>query len=339
MDLRLRPDPASTPAAVPVAGGARLLRERRPELGARGLHQGAARRRRHRRAARLSWPSSRPSSGARTSTSPPSPTSTRSSARSTPTRSTSGSPSPGARPQARPRRHPRDRVLRPDPAADPGRPQPGPARPPHARRAGRAGRGRPCRAARRADELADAYRVPARASSTGCRCWPTSRPTACPRPTPSAGASPRSAGFDTLRGFDAAISRHAEGASTPATASCSPRRSRCRRGSAAWSSPASRTTRRPWRRSSAWAFPTRRRSPQTIRGWHHGRIAGDRAPSAAASCSPGWPRACWTPPRRPARRTRAFNRFGDFFSRAAARGCRCSRCSWPSRGCSSWWSR
>ena len=43
VDLRLRPDPSSTPAAVPVAGGARLLRERRPELGAGGLHQGARR--------------------------------------------------------------------------------------------------------------------------------------------------------------------------------------------------------------------------------------------------------------------------------------------------------
>ena len=39
--------------------------------------------------------------------------------------------------QARPRRHPRDRVLRPDPAADRRRPQPGAARPPHARHARR----------------------------------------------------------------------------------------------------------------------------------------------------------------------------------------------------------
>ena len=52
-----------------VAGGAHLLRERRPELGARRADQGAAGRRRPRRRRALSSPSCSPSSGARTSTS------------------------------------------------------------------------------------------------------------------------------------------------------------------------------------------------------------------------------------------------------------------------------
>ena len=45
----------------------------------------------------------------------------------------------GRQPEAGPRRHPRDRVLRPDPAADPGRPRPGAAQPAHPRRPRRPG--------------------------------------------------------------------------------------------------------------------------------------------------------------------------------------------------------
>ena len=66
---------------------------------------------------------SRPSSGASISTSRRSRTSTRSSGRST--RISGGGSIARRRPQhqARPRRHPRDRVLRPDAAADLGRPR------------------------------------------------------------------------------------------------------------------------------------------------------------------------------------------------------------------------
>ena len=53
------------------------------------------------------------------------------------------------RPQGRPRRHPRDRVLRPDPAADPGRPGAGAAAAADLRRAGAAGRAALGRRARR----------------------------------------------------------------------------------------------------------------------------------------------------------------------------------------------
>ena len=47
-DLRLRPDPRSTPLAMSVAAALGLLRKRRPELGARGADQGAPGRRRPR---------------------------------------------------------------------------------------------------------------------------------------------------------------------------------------------------------------------------------------------------------------------------------------------------
>ena len=44
VDLRLRPDPASTPVALVDGQRLQLLRDGRPELGARRAHQGAARR-------------------------------------------------------------------------------------------------------------------------------------------------------------------------------------------------------------------------------------------------------------------------------------------------------
>ena len=48
VDLRLRPDPAATPVAIAIAERLLLLRDARPELGARGDDQGAAGRRRPR---------------------------------------------------------------------------------------------------------------------------------------------------------------------------------------------------------------------------------------------------------------------------------------------------
>ena len=75
-DLRLRPDPGRHAARALDRGRAQLLRELRPELGARGPHQGAARRRRCRRRPGRAGEISPPSSGASISTSRPSPTST-----------------------------------------------------------------------------------------------------------------------------------------------------------------------------------------------------------------------------------------------------------------------
>ena len=77
VDLRLRPDPASTQIAVSTDAGARLLRERRAELGARGDDQGAGLRRRHRGRRGLPRGARRRSSGASISTSRRSPTSRR----------------------------------------------------------------------------------------------------------------------------------------------------------------------------------------------------------------------------------------------------------------------
>ena len=45
VDLRLRPDPASTPVAISIESAAALLRAGRADLGTRGHDQGAALRR------------------------------------------------------------------------------------------------------------------------------------------------------------------------------------------------------------------------------------------------------------------------------------------------------
>ena len=76
-DLRLRPDAGATQIALSTDGGAHLLRELRPELGARGAHQGARRAPATSPRARRCSASWRRSSGASISTSRRSPTSTR----------------------------------------------------------------------------------------------------------------------------------------------------------------------------------------------------------------------------------------------------------------------
>ena len=76
VDLRLRPDPASTPPCIALPGCPRLLRKPRPDLGTRRLDQGPSGRRRPRTRPKLPRFGCVPSSGAVTSISPPSPTST-----------------------------------------------------------------------------------------------------------------------------------------------------------------------------------------------------------------------------------------------------------------------
>ena len=120
--LPRRPAPAARPlddaAGRAGGGGARLLPDRGPELGAGGLHQGPGLRRRRRRrpglpgrAAALhlaAQPGLRRHRRHPLDQAPdPCPQGGRAARRQ------------GRRRQARPRRHPRDRVLRPDPAADP----------------------------------------------------------------------------------------------------------------------------------------------------------------------------------------------------------------------------
>jgi glutamate-ammonia-ligase adenylyltransferase len=87
IDLRLRPDPSSTPPAMPVDAALEYYEtvgqnwERAAHIKARIAAGDMAE-------GKPSWPSCSPSSGGGTWTSRPSPTSTRSSARSIPTRST-----------------------------------------------------------------------------------------------------------------------------------------------------------------------------------------------------------------------------------------------------------
>ena len=76
VDLRLRPDPASTPAALSTAQRLPILRDAWPELGARRADQGAAGRRRQQAGERF-LATLRRSSGASISTMLRSPTSTR----------------------------------------------------------------------------------------------------------------------------------------------------------------------------------------------------------------------------------------------------------------------
>ena len=133
-------------------GGARLLREPGPELGARRADQGAAVRRRSRRrrsaharavAVHLAQISRLRHRRRRARDEAADPRLSR------PRRDRGRGPQH----QARPRRHPRDRVLRPDPAAHRRRPPPRAARPRDGRHARGAGRRRldRCRGARRAD--------------------------------------------------------------------------------------------------------------------------------------------------------------------------------------------
>ena len=75
-DLRLRPDPGRNPSGALDRCRAYLLRELRPELGARRPDQGACHCRRYRSRRGVSAPARHPSSGANISTSRRSPTST-----------------------------------------------------------------------------------------------------------------------------------------------------------------------------------------------------------------------------------------------------------------------
>ena len=171
-DLRLRPDPGVHAHGRSRCLRLRLLRDRRPELGARGADQGAAggRRPAHRRGVpgrtravhlaqifRLRRHRRHPCHEA-----------------ADPRRARARDDR-GRRPQhqARARRHPRDRVLRPDPATRLRGPPAGPARQPDARHAVGAARRRLDLAGGR-DELAEAYRF-LRTIEHGCRCSPTSR--------------------------------------------------------------------------------------------------------------------------------------------------------------------
>ena len=174
--LRLSHRPAASARPVGHAGlhrdraGRALLRERRADLGARRLHQGArlspARWRRARRflepasAVHLAAPPRLRCDRGRAGHAAADP------GAQGPDRAAAGA---GPRHQARPGRHPRDRVLHPDPPAHRRRPRPGaaPARDARgARRAGREGLGRPgrrgnagrrlCRAPRAGAPAADA---------------------------------------------------------------------------------------------------------------------------------------------------------------------------------------
>ena len=123
-------------------GGARLLRERRPELGARGDDQGARLRRRHRGRRGVPRASSSPFVWRKYLDFAAVADIHAMKRQIHAYRGHERDRGRGPQHQARPRRHPRDRVLRADPAADRRRPPSRAARPRDAGDARRAGRRR-----------------------------------------------------------------------------------------------------------------------------------------------------------------------------------------------------
>ena len=244
-------------------------------------------------------------------------------------------PRAGPRPQGRARRHPRDRVLRPDPAADPGRPRAGAAR--GARPAPRCAPWPPPAGSTgdRRDELIEAYRFLRRVEHR--------LQMVADQQTHALPEEPRGR-FETLAAFigfaDAAALRQRAAAPRCAAverhyAALFEESTDLGAARAAWCSPAPTTTRRRCRRWPRWASPSRARSR---RGSAPGITATIRATRSARArellteLMPALLRALATTPR--ARRgVRALRRVRHAACRPA---CSCSRCSAPTRACSRW---
>ena len=291
--LRLPHRPAAAPRPLGDAGlhrhraGRALLRERRPHLGARRLHQGAGLRRGGRRRRGL------PRAAAAVHLAPPPRLrgdrgrAGHAAAHPRPQGPGRAARDPRPRPQARPGRHPRDRVLHPDPPADRRRPRRGPAPARHAggaRGARRPGLGRPRRRRRRWPRPTSRTA----SSSTGCRCSRTPRPSACPR---------AAAGLARLADFCGAA------ASRPSGRPARPARDGARADRARSSCTSARppATRRRPRRSS----PT----PAAARhAWPPGAPAGVPQRAGARDLPPARARADAPDRRAPPARTRRCSR-------------------------------
>ena len=226
----------------------------------------------------------------------------------------------GGRPQhqARPRRHPRDRVLRPDPAADLGRPRPGAARLARpCRRAGGAGRRAAGSSATVADELTAAYRF---LRTVEHRLQMIDDEQTQTLPDDDAGLrhlAPSSAIADAQAFSDAhcsrqlqPVERHYAALFEEAPTLGRPRQSRLhrRRG----------RSRHAARRCAAWAS----RDPATVaalvRGWHHGRYRATRSARARELLTELMPALLDGARRDRPIPTRRFLRFDHFLARLPA---------------------
>ena len=334
--LRLPHRPPAAPASCPAIRS--RSRPTRPSSTTSGTARTGSGRRSSRRArSRATWrPAARScaasarSSGASTSTTPPSATSTRSSARSTPTAASATIRRARPRPEGGPRRHPRDRVLRPDPAAHPGRARAGACatRGPASRCAalaepplGRAGRGA------RADRALPFLR----ALEHRLQMVADKQTQALPGARGRVRALRRVRRLRGREALEAAVlggADHGRAALRGAVRA----RARPRRPAAAWCSPAPATTptrSRPWPR---WASRTRPPISARIRGWHHGHIRATRSTRARElltelhAALSRRSRSSPTPTPRSAASTSS--------SPACRPACRCSRCSARTRGCS-----
>ena len=221
----------------------------------------------------------------------------------------------GPQHQARPRRHPRDRILRPDPAADSGRPQSATCASPRTLDALEALRARrPVIATRRRRDLDARLSLSAHARTSPAddrgradphraakrtRAWPIS-PASWAMTTP-----PRSAPALTRDAGDRA------GPLCPAVRSATPTA-----GSAGQSGLHRRRgrSRNPRNPGAPWAFAMPAHVSGAIRGWHHGRIRAMRSAArarAADQADAGAARRRWP---RTADPDAAFAQFDRFLS-------------------------
>ena len=333
VDLRLRPDPGVDAAGGADRRGARLLRERRPELGAGGVHQGARLRRRSgggrglpRRAAPFIW-----------------------------------------RTQPRLRRHRRHPF---DQAADPRLPADGAIAaagadlklgrggireieffvqtqqlilggrhrtlrvPPHAGRAGRrCARAAGSRPTGRARELDRGLRD-LRALEHRVQMIADEQTHRCPRPTRGAARIAALRASRTVGAVRRALSRRLKTVRRPLRRAVRPARAAV---VAARQPGVHRGRGRSGDLATLKADGLRR--PASRRG-DRPRLAPrphPRHPHRArrASCLPGWRRGCWTPLAATGEPRRAPSPASTASFAACRRACSCSRCSWPNPSCSS----
>ena len=176
--------------------------------------------------------------------------------------------------QAGPRRHPRNRVLRPDPATDLGRPRAGVAGAGHL--AGLEALAAAGHIDRAAAEDWPAYRFLRRRAPPADDRRPAD-PDACPK-TPKLEALAVVLGLRRLDAFAAATAVIADAWSGTITPACS--KTRRPRATAIWCLPAAKTIPRRCGPSPLSASPRPPRSARQIRGWHHGRVRATRSTRA-----------------------------------------------------------
>ena len=223
VDLRLRPASEVSPLAIPFDAALTPLRKLGAGVGARRLHPRPRLRPATSRRARRFLAAIRPFVWRRSLDFGAIAEIRRLTARIRDAPSRAARAGPGLRPQARARRHPRDRVLRPDPPADPRRAQPGAAAARHPRRARCAGRGGDRSAPRMRELLGEAYdRL--RTIEHRLQMVADQQTHTLPAEPPRSTASPGSTAWPTARRWSPSCAAITRGGRRRATTRCSPTR-------------------------------------------------------------------------------------------------------------------